>query len=135
MKRVVTTELISSLLILLFVYTGLSKVLSIEHFRAVLGQSPVISSGAGMLAWQVPLTELGIALLLFFPATRLFGLWASLVLLCFFTLYLVYVLVFVPHLPCSCGGVIGSLGWKEHVVFNVFFIGLAGIGIRRGFKG
>ena len=112
-----TTELISSLLILLFVYTGLSKLLSIERFEAVLGQSPIISSGAGMLAWQVPLTELGIALLLFFSATRLVGLWAALVLLSLFTLYLGWMVLFAPHLPCSCGGVIGSLSWKQTYCF------------------
>lgn len=99
MKRVMTTELISSLLILLFVYTGLSKLLSIEHFQAVLGQSPLISSGAGLLAWQVPLTELAMALLLFFSSTRLVGLWAALVLLALFTMYLGWMVLFSPHLP------------------------------------
>lgn len=131
MKGVMTTELISSLLILLFVYTGLSKLLSIERFKDVLWQSPLISSGAGLLAWQVPLTELAMALLLFFPATRRAGLWAALVLLSLFTLYLGWMVLFSPHLPCSCGGVIGSLGWPGHIALNLAFIGLTGIGIRR----
>jgi hypothetical protein len=131
MKRVATTELISSLLILLFVYTGLSKLYSVASFEAVLQQSPLISSGAGMLAWQLPLTELCIVLLLFFPSTRLVGLYGSLLLLSLFTFYLLYMLLFTPHLPCSCGGVIGSLGWKEHVGLNLVFIVLTVIGIRK----
>jgi hypothetical protein len=55
MKRIVTTELISSLLILLFCYTALSKLFSVAHFEAVLEQSPLISPGAALLAWQVPI--------------------------------------------------------------------------------
>ncbi len=131
MKRMATTEVISSLLILLFTYTALSKLFSIGRFKAVLEQSPIISSGAGMLAWQLPLTALCIALLLFFSGTRMVGLWAALVLLCLFTVYLLYILVFASHLPWSCGGVIGNMTWKQHVVFNVVFMGLTVIGIRK----
>ena len=85
-----------------------------------------------MLAWQLPLTALCVALLLFFSGTRLVGLWAALVLLSLFTVYLLYMLVFTPQLPWSCGGVIGNMTWKQHVVFNVVFMGLTVIGIRRG---
>lgn len=131
MKRIEATEVICSLLILLFAYTALSKFFSTDRFQAVLEQSPIISSGAGMLAWQVPLTELCIALLLFFPVTRLTGLWASLVLLLLFSLYLVYMLVFAVHLPCHCGGVIGSMSWEQHLFFNAFFIGITMTGIRK----
>jgi hypothetical protein len=33
------------------------------------------------------------------------------------------------NLPCSCGGVIQQLSWKQHIVFNISFIvlGIAGI--------
>jgi hypothetical protein len=130
MKRVITTEIISSLLILLFTYTALSKLFSINRFEAVLEQSPVISSGAGVLAWQVPLAELGIVLLLFFSSTRLVGLWVSLVVLALFTLYLGWMVLFTPHLPCQCGGVIGAMSWKMHVLFNLVFIWLTATGIR-----
>ena len=85
MKRIVTTEFISSLVIFLFGYTAISKLLSIDRFEAVLEQSPLISSGAAMLAWQIPLVELFIVLLLIFSATRKIGLWVSAILLSFFT--------------------------------------------------
>jgi putative oxidoreductase len=130
MKRIVTTELISSLLIFLFGYTAISKLLSIDRFEAVLEQSPLISSGAALLSWQIPLAELGIVLLLIFSSTRKWGLWASLVMFSLFTVYLGYMVLFTPQLPCSCGGVISIMSWKSHVLFNLCFIGLTVVGIR-----
>jgi hypothetical protein len=130
MKRIVTTELISSLLIFLFGYTAISKLLSIHRFEAVLEQSPLISSGAALLAWQIPLAELGIVLLLIFSSTRKMGLWVSAILLSFFTIYLFYMVLFSPHLPCSCGGVISSMSWPVHIGFNVVCIAITVAGIR-----
>jgi hypothetical protein len=42
-------------------------------------------------------------------------------------------LAFDTSLPCSCGGIIAKLSWKEHVVFNLFFIAnsVAGIKLQR----
>jgi hypothetical protein len=91
----------------------------------VLEQSPLISSGAALLAWQVPLAELAIVLLLIFPATRKLGLWASALVLSLFTVYLVYMVLFSRYLPCSCGGVINNMSWPEHIGFNLVFIGLS----------
>ena len=131
MRRLFTIELISSLLILVFGYTAISKLLVYERFRDTLLRTPFVALGADMLALALPLAELGIVLLLLFPATRLKGLYVSLVALSLFTVYLVYMLLYAPHLPCSCGGVIGSLSWPGHVVLNLVFIGLTVIGIRK----
>lgn len=121
---------ISLLLIFLFAYTGSSKLLDSKGFAAVLSKIPLIGRGAGIVAILLPLAELLIVLLLLFEKTRLTGLYASLALLLLFTVYLVYMVLAVPHLPCSCGGVISSMSWKQHVVFNVVFIVLTVIGIR-----
>jgi hypothetical protein len=102
-----------------------------KGFAAVLSKIPLIGRGAGIVAILLPLAELLIALLLLFERTRLIGLYASLVLLSIFTVYLVYMVLAVPKLPCSCGGVISTMSWKQHVVFNAVFIVLTIIGIRR----
>ena len=39
-----------------------------------------------------------------------------------FTVYIILILYFSDFVPCSCGGVLENLSWKEHVVFNVLFI-------------
>lgn len=121
---------ISLLLIFLFAYTGSSKLIDSKAFEVVLEQVPLIERGAGVVAILLPLAELLIALLLLFERTRLIGLWASVLLLVLFTGYLVYMILFVPKLPCSCGGVIGRMTWRQHVVFNCVLIGLTVVGIR-----
>ena len=131
MKPRVAILVLSSLLLFLFTYTGISKLADPEGFRAVLLRMPLIARGAAALAVAVPSAELVIALLLLFPRTRLKGLYGSLVLLSVFTCFLLYMVLFVPRLPCSCGGVIGSLSWKEHVVLNTGLMGLTVLGIRR----
>jgi hypothetical protein len=120
----------TSLLVLVFSYTAMSKLLDAASFRIVLEQVPLLKTGAAVLSVLLPLTELFIVLLLLFHSTRLIGLYAALALLVLFTAYLVYMLLYVPHLPCSCGGVIGAMSWKGHVVFSCFLIGVTVMGIR-----
>lgn len=122
--------IISIFLIFLFAYTACSKLIDSKAFATVLGSVPLIGRGAGIVAILLPLAELLIVLLLLFESTRLVGLYASLLMLCVFTIYLGYMILAVPHLPCSCGGVISRMSWRQHVVFNLFFIGLTMIGIR-----
>jgi len=119
----------SALLILLFTYTAVSKLSDYTHFVRVLGESPLIHNGADMIGWLLPVTELVIVLLLFFPQARKAGFYSSLFLLLLFTLYLIYMLLFAADLPCSCGGVLSKMSWKQHVWFNVFFIGVSVLGI------
>lgn len=129
MKRTHLTEIIAALFILLFVYTATSKFLEFTSFRYVLSRSPLIGDKAPVLAWALPLLEFGISLLLFFPRTRRQGLWASLAIMIFFTGYLVYMIYFTPNRPCSCGGVLKQMSWKQHVIFNLFFVALAALAL------
>jgi putative oxidoreductase len=133
MKRSLVVELIVALLILLFVYTATSKFLEFSSFRYVLSRSPLIGQSAPVVAWALPITEYAISLLLFFHSTRRIGLWASFALMLVFTGYIGYMLAFSPHLPCSCGGVIKEMSWKQHLVFNIFYtlLALAGIWLHR----
>ena len=128
MKRVIAVDIIPSFLILLFAYTAIAKLIEHNSFRMVIAQMMDIPirdlmhgsfTGADLIAWSVPLSELFIVLLLFFQRSRIYGLFAFLSLMVVFTSYLGYMVLFRPHLPCSCGGVIGSMGWGMHIAFNV----------------
>lgn len=121
---------ISSLFILLFVYTALSKWLDFDSFKDVLAHSPLIGSLSFLVACLIPVLELWVAALLFFPSLRRVGLYASLILMIVFTGYLVYMLLYAPELPCSCGGVLRFLSWRSHVLFNISWILLAIIAIK-----
>lgn len=129
MKKGLVIEIISAVLILLFAYTALSKLIGHETFSTVLSTAPLLKSYAATLSWVLPVAEVIVVLLLFLPSVRIAGLFASLALLLLFTGYLVYMIMYAPELPCNCGGVIAGLSWKEHIVFNVFFITLSASGI------
>lgn len=129
MRRSVTIEIISAALVLLLVYASLSKGLSYPAFTAQLHTHPLLKHFARVLAWAVPAAELAIAALLVIPRTRRTGLYGSALLLSLFTIYLAIMLLAYKDLPCSCGGVISSLTWGEHLIFNGGFIGLAITGI------
>lgn len=106
-------------LILLFVYTGISKWIESNQFEYILSRSPFIGGLAAPLAITIPVAELLLAALLFFPRTRPQGLLLSSILMLSFSLYIAAMLLWSPHLPCSCGGVLNSIGWKTHLVFNI----------------
>lgn len=122
MKYRLYIDIIAGLLILLFVYTALSKLDNYSFFQAQLNLYPFIGLFGNALAWVIPSIELIITLLLLIPAYRTKGLMASLILLIAFTVYLLLMILYTPDLPCSCGGVIQSLTWTQHVFFNCGFI-------------
>jgi hypothetical protein len=123
-------RLIAALLIFLFVYTASGKFLDFNSFKLTLHASPLITDKNILVAWSIPIAELITAALLLIPRTRLLGLYCSLAIMILFTLYLGYMLLFTPNRPCVCGGVIKTMSWKQHIVFNCFFILLSLIAIR-----
>lgn len=122
-------EGVSFLFILLFVYAAVSKLLIYEHFQVQLEQSPYLNAFADLLAWGIPAIELLVASLFFLPKLKLIGLWSSFTLMVIFTTYIIIVLNFSNSIPCSCGGVIESLSWNQHLIFNTGFIVVAALGL------
>ncbi|RXK58853.1 hypothetical protein ESA94_15810 [Lacibacter luteus] len=129
MNPSVTIRVSCFLLIALFFYTGISKLFQHHVFLYSLNKAALLRHGAAGLSYVIPLTELLVALLLFFPRTQSFGLYSSLFLLTLFTVYLVAMLLFVNDLPCSCGGVLSMMSWQQHIWFNLFFIAWNSVGL------
>jgi len=132
-KKIFTKEfgvqIISILFIILFTYAAISKLLDHESFTLLLAQSPFLDVYANLLSWLIPVIELMIAVLFFFPKLSLEALWSSLFLMVIFTAYIIIVLSYSESIPCSCGGIITSLSWNQHLYFNIGFIVLAACGI------
>lgn len=128
-KKILISDIISGILLLLLLYTALSKLADHETFLFVLKKSPLLHAFAEFIAISLPITELLVALLLFIPRMRLTGLFASIFLIGLFTVYLIYMITFSPDLPCQCGGALSLLTWKQHIFFNLFFIFLSLCGI------
>jgi len=125
MSRKVIVEIISGLLILLFVYAAISKLLDYNTFKFQLGRSPYVTGIAGFVAWALPVGELIVASLLIIKRTKLFGLYASFFLMLLFTGYIYAMLHFSYYIPCSCGGILSKMSWNQHLIFNVVFTCLA----------
>ena len=129
MKQKITVEVIVFLFIVLFCYAAVVKLLDYEKFSIQLGQSPMLTAFAPWIAWMVPATEIGIAILLVVPSLRLYALYAAFSLMVMFTAYIIAILNFSSYIPCSCGGVLENLGWQEHLIFNISFVFLAATGV------
>jgi hypothetical protein len=121
-KQEIIGEIICSLLVLLFVYAAVSKLIDFQKFRVQLGQSPLITSLAGFFVWLVPAVEILVAVSLANSRLRLPGLYASFCLLTMFSAYIVAITHFSEFIPCSCGGLLQKMSWNEHLAFNCCFI-------------
>lgn len=130
MKRKIIIEIISSLLILLFLYASVSKWLAFKTFIGDMNNQPFPNWMTPYLVTIIPVAEVLIAIGLIFEKTRVPALYASFVLMMLFTIYTVTVLLHVfKYVPCSCGGVIKKLTWPQHLFFNLFFVAISLLGI------
>jgi hypothetical protein len=120
-KRTTIIEIIASLLILLFIYTGLNKLIDYSNFRFQIGRSPFIQELKDWLAIPLPVCEILLALALVFKKTREFGLYMSFLMMFIFTGYIWLMLNYAPDLPCSCGGILQAMSWNDHLIFNASF--------------
>ena len=129
MKRQVVIEIICLLLILLFVYAAVAKLLDFERFKLQVGQSPLLTGFGDYIPWMVIGVEIIVAISLMTPRIRLVGFLGAFSLMTMFTAYIFAILNFSPYVPCSCGGVLEKLGWQDHLVFNLLFVILSLTGI------
>lgn len=130
LSKATIVEVISVLFVILFLYTGISKLMEYAVFKEQIAESPILKPIAPFIAWALPLTEFLVSIMLIIPRWRLKGLYASLALMIAFTVYIGAIMMFNKELPCSCGGIISLLSWESHLVFNSLFILLAFIGVR-----
>jgi putative oxidoreductase len=128
--RALIVEIISALFIILFFYTALNKSYNIGSTVEALKRTKVFTGMESYIAWSVVAVEYLAAILLIIPKFRKLGLYASLILMAAFSLYVGIMMMFLANLPCSCGGVISKMTWKQHLIFNLFFTFLAFLAIK-----
>jgi uncharacterized membrane protein YphA (DoxX/SURF4 family) len=129
MKQKTIIEIISLLFVILFLYTGISKLMEYPVFKEQISSSPLLEPLAPIVGWALPLAELVAAALLFWPPWRRTGLYAAFGLMTLFTVYVIYIMARDEKLPCSCGGIIELLSWKGHFFLNCILTVLALAGI------
>lgn len=115
----------------LFAYTAHAKFVGHDKFVTTLSKSPLIGPEyADFIAWAIPVAEALLALLLVYPPMMRKALWASMSLIVAFTTYLIYMVVSDLPRTCNCGGVIESLTWTQHILFNLILIAIVPITLR-----
>ncbi len=130
MKKELLTDIIVTLIIMMFLYASFSKYFDFASFRRAMHNQPFPYWLNTLLIIIIPPVEIIISFLLFREKTRKKGLWATVILMSLFTFYIGAILLnFFPSAPCSCGGIIRLLSWQQHLFFNLFFITIAGIGL------
>ncbi len=119
--------------VFLFAYTGYSKLLDHVPFTRGIARIPVLGHFPEAIGWGVPTLELVLALGLVVPERRVqrVSIGISVILMAIFTLYLLLMVSLVKEKLCHCGGVIGSLGWTEHLMFNAAILALGIWSIRK----
>lgn len=121
--KTLIVQAISAAFILLWVYTAGSKLADFQAYKHEMSLQ-VFSSGVTlMLLYAIPLLEILAAILLLVKKTNKAGMILSLLLMLVFTGYIILIISgYFPKTPCSCGGIIKAMGWKAHLIFNIFFI-------------
>jgi uncharacterized membrane protein YphA (DoxX/SURF4 family) len=129
-KRTTIIETIVILNVILFLYTGIAKIMDYSVFKEQLADSPILGFAAKPVAILLPVVEFIVVILLAIPRWRLKGLYSSLALMLAFTAYIISMFIVSPEMPCSCGGIIELLSWEEHLVFNSVFLLLDALAVR-----
>lgn len=122
--------IISILLVIMWAYAAISKLLYLSTFKEALATQVFPEWIGKILVWVLPSSELAIAGLLLFQKTQILGMYASFGLMLLFSLYVggaVYNIY--ERTPCACGGLFTKLGWKKHFRVNIFFTIISIIGI------
>lgn len=121
----VLPELIAYGYAFLYMFTGYGKLTHVEEFIDGNSKIPLVGQYAELIGWGIPTLEILLAVLLVLPFLKVkkIALWSSVVLMGIFTLYLATMLIFVPDRLCNCGGVIESMDWTTHLIFNLSWLG------------
>ena len=130
LKKSTLVEIIAILYMSMFLYTAITKWVDYTMTREQMALMPLMTPIAHIVVWLLPATEIAIMLLIFLPQTRKRALYVATMLMIMFTLYIIYMMLFYPKLPCSCGGFLTELSWPGHLVFNGVFIMLGILAIR-----
>ncbi|MDR6919993.1 hypothetical protein J2Y40_000823 [Chryseobacterium sp. 2987] len=100
-----------------------------ENFQVQIAQSPLLSAYAGLVSYVVIIIELIIVAILLFDKSRIFGLYSSLGLMSAFTIYIYLILEYSEFVPCSCGGILENMGWRQHLFFNIICVFICALAI------
>lgn len=113
-----------------FFYGASAKGADFVKFISQMKQSPLLEPfnttfvGIGVLA-----VEVAAAILLSLTKTLRAGFYLSFFVMLLFSSYLSVLYFGYKNIPCSCGGILGSMSYPGHITFNIILTLLALAGI------
>ena len=118
-------HLIPALLVLLFMYTGCSKLFSLSTFTDNMSNQPIPHWLSRPMTVVLPCAEILTAVSLLLEKSHRAGLYSAASLLTIFTVYVAAILLhFFRYVPCSCGGIFKGLSWPVHLCLNLLLLTL-----------
>ncbi|SDF53868.1 MauE/DoxX family redox-associated membrane protein [Chitinophaga filiformis] len=121
----------------MFIYAAVSKLMNYRIFILQMDRQPFPDRYTPLLVWSVLVSEILAAVMMMTFSLRRIGLFFATAMMICFTAYIILVkLNYYGVIPCSCGGVIASFTWTQHLFFNLFFvaIGIVGIYLEQQFR-
>jgi hypothetical protein len=111
-RRLIILETMTCLLVLLWLYTGLDKLVDYKSYWHSMCLQIFPRSVLKIIVPVVPIVELGIGLLFFRPKWRGYAYVSSLLLLVSFTIYVALIYFgYFPKRPCACAGLFEKMSW------------------------
>ncbi len=118
------------LLCCLFLYAAIIKGMEFGHFISEMKKSPLLEPfNTTVLGAIILCAEITAGLLLSFVKTEKAGLYLSFFLMALFSGYLSLLYFGYPNAPCSCGGILGTMPYPVHIIFNFLLLILCGLAI------
>jgi putative oxidoreductase len=124
------SNVFAGLIAIMFFYAAISKLSNFEISKMEMMNQVFPRAVAAQLVWLVPVIELSITFLLVLKSTQLTGLYVSALLMAAFSVYIsISMSGAFGRIPCSCGGILRHMSYGTHLVFNLFFLVIAVLGI------
>jgi len=126
-----TRNICAALIALMLSYAAISKLADYQLSKQQMLNQVFPEPVALQLTWLIPAVEIFISLALINKLTTIYGLYAALILLVAFSIYISLTMTSLfGRVPCSCGGILMHMSYSIHLLFNLIFIILAVVGIR-----
>lgn len=127
--RIQFNDFIALIFIILFASVGGSKFFNLEKFKETFEFMPFMRPFAWILTIFIPLIEIFTAALFFWEKYRKTAIIISIILMSAFTLFTMFITKYAGTSPCTCGGIIQFLSWKNHLRANIALLSLGVIGL------
>lgn len=111
-------QILTFALLCLWIYVGSKKVFDYAEFRASMIKQPFEDQYGIILSYTLPVLESAAGILFVFEGTKRFGFWLTLLLMLFFSGYVILALRNTwGIIPCDCI-LEFPISWKEHLWVN-----------------